>query len=84
MESIKTAISIRKELFEQARAAAREMKVSRSRLFALALEQYLDHQKNRELLDRINLAYADEPDRQEQALRSKSRHSHRRMLQDQW
>ena len=84
MQSIKTAVSIRKALFEQAEAAAREMKVSRSRLFTLALEEYLDRQTNQELLARINAAYADEPDQSERSLRSKSRRSHRRMVQGQW
>ena len=41
MENIKTAISIEKSLFTQANALARKMKVSRSRLFVLALEDFI-------------------------------------------
>jgi metal-responsive CopG/Arc/MetJ family transcriptional regulator len=41
MENVKTAVSIRKSLFEQAENLARKMKVPRSRLFALALEDYI-------------------------------------------
>lgn len=84
MQNIKTAISIRKALFEQAEAAAREMNVSRSRLFALALEQYLERQQNCELLASLNAAYADEPDQAELTLRDVSRRSQRRMVEGQW
>jgi len=53
MENVKTAVSIQKSLFEQAKDLARKMKVSRSRLFVLALEDYIRRQQNRELLAQI-------------------------------
>jgi metal-responsive CopG/Arc/MetJ family transcriptional regulator len=84
MENIKTAISIKKSLFEQAEILARKMKVSRSRLFVLALEDYIHEQENRELLAKINAAYSDEPDETEQTLRRKSKHTHRRIMEGQW
>ena len=84
MQAIKTAISIEKNLFDQAEKIARTMKVSRSKLFAIALQDFLAHQKNKELLAQINAAYADEPDAAEQALRSKSRRHHRRIVEGDW
>ena len=39
MASIKTAISLQQSLFEQVDTLARELQVSRSRLFALAIEE---------------------------------------------
>ncbi len=84
MESIKTAISIEKSLFTQANALARKMKVSRSRLFVLALEDFIHEQENRELLEKINAVYADEPDESEKKLRRKMRKSHRRLVEGQW
>ena len=84
MESIKTAVSIQKSLFEEAENLARRMSVSRSRLFALALEDYIRRQQNRELLARINAAYADEPDPDEQLLHRKARRSHRRVVEGEW
>jgi antitoxin MazE6 len=57
MESIKTAISIDKSLFAQANALARKLKVSRSRLFVIALEDFIREQENRELLEKINAVY---------------------------
>lgn len=84
MPNVKTAISIQKSLFEQAERVARKMKISRSRLFALALEDYLGREQNRELLTKINAAYADEPDSTEQTLRRKARGTHRRIVRGEW
>jgi len=84
MENIKTAISIRKSLFEQAETLAHKMKVSRSRLFVIALEDFIREQENRELLEKINAVYADEPDESEKVLRRKMRQSYRRLVEGQW
>jgi metal-responsive CopG/Arc/MetJ family transcriptional regulator len=84
MESIKTAISIEKSLFAQANALARKMKVTRSRLFVLALEDFIQEQQNRDLLEKINAVYSDEPDETEKLLRRKARKSHRRLVEGQW
>ena len=84
MQNVKTAISIQKSLFEQAEKIARRMKVSRSRLFALALEDYIHRKQNRELLAKINAAYADEPDSTERTLQRKARSTHRRMVRGEW
>ncbi len=84
MENVKTAVSIQRSLFEQAEDLARKMKVSRSRLFVLALEDYIRRQQNQELLAQINAAYADEPDPAEESLRRKSRRSHRRIVEGEW
>ncbi len=81
MRTVKTAISIQEALFDQAEALARRMKVSRSRLFALALEDYIQRHENRQLLRRLNAAYSDEPDAAEQALRRKARGTHRRIVE---
>ena len=80
MQSVKTAISIQKSLFDQAEKLARRMKVSRSRLFVLALEDYIHRQQNRELLTQINAA-SDEPDPVEPALRRHARRTHRRIVE---
>ena len=84
MQAIKTAISIEKDLFDQAEKMAHSMRVSRSKLFVIALRDFIEHQKNRELLARINAAYADEPDTSERVLRQKSRRLHRRMVEGEW
>ena len=84
MGHVKTAISVPKSLFDEAEEWARRMKVSRSGLFALALDDYIRRQKNCELLSQINAASADGPDTAERALRRKSRRLHRRTVEGQW
>lgn len=84
MQAIKTAISIEKNLFDQAENIARTMKVSRSKLFVIALRDFIEHQNNKEMLARINAAYSDEPDTTEQTLRRKSRQHHRRIVGGEW
>lgn len=84
MLAIKTAISIEKNLFDQAENIARAMKVSRSRLFVIALQDFIEHRNNKEMLAKINAAYSDEPDVTEQTLRLKSRRRHRRILEGEW
>ena len=84
MEAIKTAISIERNLFEQADELARTMKVSRSKLFVLALQEYMEHRKNRELLAQIDAAYSEEPDTSEKTLRRKVRRLHRELVEGEW
>jgi metal-responsive CopG/Arc/MetJ family transcriptional regulator len=66
MTIVKTAISIQKSLFQRAEEIAKEMKISRSRLFVLAVEDFIRRYQNRLLLEEINQAYADGPDEKEQ------------------
>lgn len=65
MANVKTAISIRKSLFEKADALARRLKVSRSQLFSLAVEQFIREHENRELLEQIDRVFAEKPDTSE-------------------
>jgi len=84
MESIKTAISIDKSLFTQANALARKMKVSRSRLFVMALENYIRQQENLKLLEEVNAVYTDGPSDEEKELLRRMRKSSRRLVEGQW
>ncbi len=65
MPSVKTAISLQKPLFEKVNGLAKELKISRSQLFAIALEEYITHYQNQMLLNNINAAYDDQPDETE-------------------
>ncbi len=84
MQAIKTAISMDKNLFVQVENIARSMNVSRSKFFSIAVEDFIAHNKNREMLAQINAAYSDEPDATEQLLRSKSRRQHRKTVEGEW
>jgi metal-responsive CopG/Arc/MetJ family transcriptional regulator len=84
METIKTAISIQKSLFEKAEDLAKEMKVPRSRIYALALQEFIRRRENKNLLTEINAAHADEPETSEKSLRKKSKPTHRRLVEGEW
>ena len=84
MATVKTAISLQKTLFERAKALAKEMKISRSRLFVLALEDFLRRHESQRMLEDINAAYDDAPDPAEQALCRKMRRQHRQIVESEW
>lgn len=84
MASIKTAISLQESLLHKVDALAQELGISRSRLFVLATEEFIQRHKNQELLEAINIAYDDSSDPEEEMLRQKMRHKHRRLVEGQW
>ncbi len=85
MANIKTAISLQKPLFEQVEALAREMKVSRSRVFVLALESFIREYQDRLLFEKINKAFEDAPpDKTERKRLQQIRRHHRRMVEGEW
>ncbi|MEW6718711.1 MAG: CopG family transcriptional regulator [Chloroflexota bacterium] len=82
--TIKTAISIQKSLFEQAESLAQQLNISRSHLFGLAIETFVKSHQNQMLLDEINQAYSDEPDPTETVRLSKMRNQHRKLVENEW
>ncbi len=62
MPGVKTAISLDEKLFNRVNKLAKKMHVSRSRLFTLAVDEYLRKQENEYLLAQLNKAYADTDD----------------------
>jgi hypothetical protein len=59
MATVKTAISLPEALFEQAQTLADELSISRSRLFTLAVEAFVQRYENERLLASLNEAYGD-------------------------
>ncbi len=51
---MKTAISVRDNLFERVEKYAKEEKISRSQLFSVAVEEYLDKRERESLKEKIN------------------------------
>jgi metal-responsive CopG/Arc/MetJ family transcriptional regulator len=85
MPYIKTAISLQETLLQQLDALAQELDISRSRLFTLAAEEFLQRYQNQKLLEAINAAYDDNmPDAEEEDLLQRRRHQHRQLVEGQW
>ena len=83
MPNIKTAISIEKPIFDQVNDLAKILNISRSRLFAIAAQEYIQRHTNIELLQAINEAYDDLPD-DDPIIVDKMRPRHLKMVKDQW
>ena len=84
MANIKTAISLHKTL-SIGETLAREMRVSRSRVFVLALENFVHEYQDRQLFEKINKAIKDAPpDKTERARLRQIRRQHRQMVEGKW
>ena len=83
MANVKTAISIEKPIFDQVNNLAHKLNISRSRLFVVAVQEFLQRHKNLELLQAINEAYDDlqEP---ETRIVGKMQPRHLKMVKNQW
>jgi len=66
---MKVALSIPDELFESAETVGKRLGLSRSRLYATALADFLAKHRGRKLTDRLNAVYAAEESRLEPKLR---------------
>ena len=84
MANVKTAISIDKSLFEQVNKLADKLDVSRSHLFVLAVEEFIQRYENEQLLRQLNQAYDDLPLADEEQLLQGIRSSHRNLVEGEW
>ncbi|MEZ4770147.1 MAG: hypothetical protein R2844_17185 [Caldilineales bacterium] len=85
MTNIKTAISLQESLFEQVDRLAQEMEVSRSRLFVLAMEDFIRHHRDQQLFEAINQASAELADDPVDHTRLRQiRRQHRRTVEGEW
>ena len=80
--TVKTAISVEETLFERAEALAKELSISRSRLFALAVEEFIEKYENQHLLRELNAVYGDPSE--EETTYTYKRASHRKLVEGQW
>ena len=66
---MKVAVSIPDDLFDSAESLGKRLGVSRSRLYATALAEFLAKHKGRKTTDRLNRVYAQEESGLEAPLR---------------
>jgi len=77
-------ISIDNSLFNETKNIADEMKIPQSQLLTMALRDFLDQYENKRLLEKINEAYSDAPDPEEQELLDKMRNSYHKLVEGEW
>jgi metal-responsive CopG/Arc/MetJ family transcriptional regulator len=66
---MKIAVSIPDELFESGETLSKRLGVSRSRLYATALAEFVAKNRGRKITERLNAIYASEDSRLPRALR---------------
>jgi metal-responsive CopG/Arc/MetJ family transcriptional regulator len=59
---MKAAISVEDHLLHEADRTARQMGLSRSRLFSLALQEYLRHRRQEKMTEQLNQVYGKDPE----------------------
>ena len=72
---MKVAVSIPDDLFETAETLSKRLGVTRSRLYATALADFVAKHRGRKTTDRLNTVYASEPGHLEPAVRRAQRRS---------
>ena len=82
MAHVKTAISLDESLFKEAEEWAGKLRISRSQLFARAVEEYVRRCENEELLRRLNEAHADGLDDEEKEHLERMWVDHARLLEE--
>jgi metal-responsive CopG/Arc/MetJ family transcriptional regulator len=85
MPGVKTAISLDEGLLIKVNRLANDLHISRSKVFTLAVQDYLKKQENQSLLAQLNEAYGEFPSEEEEVI-SKSMHSkHKKIVeQESW
>jgi metal-responsive CopG/Arc/MetJ family transcriptional regulator len=78
---MKVAVSIPEELFELAESLGKRLRVSRSRLYATALSEFLAKHQGRKVTDRLNQVYGHEDSRLDERLAGMQRRS---LSRDSW
>ena len=71
--SVKTAISMQEELFKEVNRLAGKLRVSRSKLFVMAVQDFIKKNENQNILSQINKAFSDLPDAEGIQLHNKMR-----------
>ena len=84
MPSRKTAISIDEELFSKADSLARDLGVSRSRLYAKALDSFMRQRDNLQLLAEIDEAYSTPETPAERKKRALTKSYTRKLSEGEW
>ncbi len=82
MPTVKTAISLDRQLLQEIDAVASETGRPRSRVLADAAREYLRHRESRRLLDELNRTYPE--DEGESPDRELRRRKHRELVEGEW
>ena len=82
---VKTAISLQEDLFKEVNHLASELHVSRSKLFVMAVKDFIKKEESKNLLEQINSAFSDAPTSDEMVIQKKMRVKHaKNIMSESW
>ena len=85
MPGVKTAISLDEGLLIKVDRLANDLHISRSKVFTLAVQDYLKKQENQSFLAQLNEAYEDFPSEEERGISKSMRIKHSKIIeQESW
>lgn len=80
--TVKTAISLDDNLFAQVEDLVQELEMSRSRVIALAIQEFIRRREQQKTLEKLNEVYKDGPTEEEQAAKRAMKQYHQRQIVD--
>ncbi len=81
---MKTAISVDDDLVREADRTAREIGVSRSRLFSLAMRNFLRNRRHEKIVEELNRVYGGEPEKAATPQAARMKAKFRSTIQERW
>jgi metal-responsive CopG/Arc/MetJ family transcriptional regulator len=84
MPFVKTGLSIDKQLFKKADEIALKLDISRSKLYQLALEDYIRQYENNQILEKINSTYSDKTTSEENKFQNRMKIYHKKTMENKW
>jgi len=81
---MKTAISIKDDLLHEADRVAGELGISRSGLVSLAVQEFLSHRRQEQIVAQLNAVYGGEPAVTDKRRLAGMRRKFRSTIRDSW
>lgn len=82
MATTKTAISVPSDLFKQMDQLSKKLRIPRSRLFARAVQEFIERRHAEDLTERLNRVYSKPESREDRELRRAAARAFRRLLEE--
>ena len=80
--TVKRAISLNDSLFAKVEALTQELDISRSRLFAIAVQEYIERHETRRMMAALNEVSDKFIDEEDRAIQRGIREYHRKKMRD--
>jgi len=84
MITMKTAISLNKTIYQEMAALARRLDIPRSRLFAMAAEEFLQRHKKKDMQRRINGVVSGALSREDTKTLAAAKRKYKQLVEGQW